>query len=217
MAIRFSILFTLLMILQGCGDGSLGTESSGDTTTEKKLFAGGVKLIASGISDPRDPSSMQQNTYTLNSNRRLLTRLEGMGDRSERAIVDGEVRMYIVISSEAFIENRGTFETALEVCPITSNWMMLATWDRAHPFPTSSGNWDSRGGDFSSTDCVTADTSYEIPEGKESSMYFDVSDWYLFYVRSRNRNFGLMVKTDQELVIYGDEDSLRAPHFIWQE
>lgn len=208
------IMLLAIILFQSCGDGSFESSSSGETS-EKKVYAGGVKLIDSSIDDPRDPRTMQQSSYTLSSNRRLLTRLEGMSGRSERAVVNGDQRMYLVLSSEAFIEQRATFETAIEICPMTSNWMMLATWNRAHPFPTSRGEWENRGGDFSKSDCVTADTSYENPNN--DALYFDISDWYIFYVRSRDRNYGLMIKSELEVVVYGDEDSLRAPHFIWRE
>lgn len=214
MTLKLILTFVFIFILQSCGDGSWDASSS-SSSSEKKVYAGGVKLIASNIDDPRDPSTMQQNTYQLGPERRLLTRIEGMSERSERAVVNGVERMYLVVSSDAFVDERAIYETAIEICPITANWMMLATWDRAHPFPTSRGEWQSRGGDFSRTDCVTADTSYEDP--REDALYFDVSDWYIFYVRSRNRNYGLMVKSDREVTVYGDEDSLRAPHFVWRE
>lgn len=207
------ILFALM--LQSCGEGSLDPDSAGSTTFEQKFFASGVKLISKSIDSPRAESSMKQRTYKIGPTSRLLTRLEGMNDRSDRAVVNGEKRMYVAISSEEFITNRAPFETALELCPITSNWMMLATWDKAHPFPTSNGKWKKRGGDYASADCVSADTSY--PEPEEDTLYYDISNWFIYYVQSRNRNYGLMLKSSLEVTIYGDEDSQRAPHFIWQE
>ena len=93
--------------------------------------------------------------------------------------------------------------------------MMLATWDKAHNLPTSSNKWQNKGGDFEAADCVKADSSK--PETEVDMLYFDVSDWYLHYVQSKGKNYGLMLKTSIPVTIYGDENSKKGPHFIWKE
>jgi hypothetical protein len=208
-------LLLFMLLLQSCG-GSMGLGDDGESDGsyhEQKYYANGVKLISKNIDDPRDPKSMQQKEYTIGPNSRLLTRLEGMSERSGRAVVDGEKRMYMAVSSEEFVANKGTYEGQLEICPITKNWMMLATWNKAHPFPTKGSKWSRAGGDLAQSDCVTADVSY--PDQQEDTLYFDISDWYIYYVRSRGRNFGLMIKSSLDVKIYGDEDTIKAPRFIW--
>lgn len=205
-----SLLF-LILLLQGCGDGSSGK----DNTFEKKHFAKGVKLISSSIKDPNDKRTMKQNTYTLNSTSRLLIRLGGMKTHSSQAIVSNDKRMYLVIAASNFDTNWVDLQEKVEVCPITTNWMMLATWIKAHNLPTDSAKWNNKGGDFSNDFCVKHDSSYSNPE--RDTLYFDVSDWYDFYIKSHGSNYGLILKSSVEVTIFGDEDSKQAPHFIWQE
>ncbi len=212
---KFNWFFIILAtgILQSCGVSPY-EDVDGDDYYEQKFFSNGVKLISPSIDDPRDERSMKQDSYKLNSKARLLARLEKISDRSGRAVVNDEKRMYFAISSDSFIDNQSQYETNIQICPLTTNWMMLATWNQAHPFPDSNGKWKKKGGDYAEEDCVTADLSY--PDGREDSLYFDVSDWYVYYVQSHKKNYGLVIKVDGEVEIFGEEDTLRAPRFIWQ-
>ena len=202
-------LFTLSILLQSCGP-QLGTGSNAEN---EKYYANGVKLISSDIDDPRSPKTIEQGQYTINSSNRLLIRLESLQYRSSTSVITEEKRMYLVISSASFKDNRATYEDRLEVCPLTRNWMMLATWRRASPFPGKETVWNNAGGDFATQDCIKADSSY--PEPNPESFYFDISDWYIYYVKSRNNNYGLILKSSFEVTIYGDTNSLYGPYFTW--
>jgi len=207
------LVFLMSSVLFSCGDMSLD-EGSSDNLYEQRQYATGIKLISTNITNPRAENTMNQSLYTLSSTSRLLVRLEGIDKRTGNAVVDQEKRMFMAISSSDFEENKETYSSKIEVCPISKNWMMLATWNQAHPFPDSNGKWKKKGGDYAEEDCVTADLSY--PDGREDSLYFDVSDWYVYYVQSHKKNYGLVIKVDGEVEIFGEEDTLRAPRFIWQ-
>ena len=201
--------------MQSCGgDMSSSDDASNDSLYKQKLYANGVKLISKNISDPRDKRTFQQANYTIGPSSRLLTRLEGMNDRAGRAVVDGDKRMYMAVSSDDFKVNKSNLAAQVSICPLTTNWMMLATWNKAHPFPTKGSKWKNAGGDIAQVDCVTADVSY--PDQEDDTLYFDISDWYIFYVKSRSRNFGLMIKATTDVVIFGDENSMKGPRFIWE-
>lgn len=204
-------LLSFILLLQGCGDGSSGQVS----TFKQKHFARGVKLISSSIKDPNNKRTMKQNNYTLDSTSRLLIRLGGMKALSNQALVSKDKRMYLVIAVSNFDTNWVDLQEKVEVCPITTNWMMLATWFKAHNLPTDSAKWKNKGGDFSKDFCVKHDSKYSDPD--KDTLYFDVSDWYDFYIKSHSKNYGLILKSSVEVTIYGDENSKRAPHFIWQE
>lgn len=207
------LVFLMSSVLFSCGDMSLD-EGSSDNLFEQRQYATGIKLISTNITNPRAENTMNQSLYTLSSTSRLLVRLEGIDKRTGNAVVDQEKRMFMAISSSDFDENKETYSSKIEVCPISKNWMMLATWERAHPFPTASGRWSQRGGDILEGECIRSDLTYKDP--LSNTIYFDVSDWFIYYVKSRGENFGLMVKSSTVINLYGDADLTRGPRFIWQ-
>jgi hypothetical protein len=210
---KFLIIVLLTPFFYSC-NGSMSGSSSSPSYHDQRFHANGVKLISKNIDDPRDQRTVEEAYYTLNNNNRLLTRLEGMNDRTNRAVVDGTNRMYLVLSSKDFIDNKTAYATTLEICPLTKNWMLMATWRNAHPFPTANSRWGQAGGDHADYDCMTADLSYA--DQAEDELYFDVSDWFIYYVQSRGKNYGLLIKTSEELTIYGDNNSRKGPHFTWK-
>lgn len=207
----------ILILIVSCEISSTGSNQTYEpepTLYEEKQYANSIKYISTGISDPRSEATFAQEEYLLNDNNRLLVRLSKMGNRTARAVVNDENKMFFAISSEAFVTDKASYADTIEVCPITKNWMMLATWSQAHSLPGASARWRSKGGDYSQRDCVKADISYV--GGEVDALYFDMTNWFLYYVQSRSKNFGLIIKSSTDVVIYGDDDSIRNPRFIWQ-
>ena len=204
-------LFLCFMVfLSSCGE-----PLPSDPYVEKQFFANELKLISSDIPDPRDPRTFKQEIYNLSQESRVLVRLESMQTRTSNTVISRSKRMYFSVSSPELESRYSDLSAGIQVCPVRSNWMMLATWTRAHPFPTNSGRWSRAGGDFQQSDCFLSVSSYPTPE--PDTLYFDVSDWYLYQLQSRSENFGLIIVSNTGATIYGDENIRKGPKFIWTE
>jgi hypothetical protein len=203
-------LIFLLLILSSCGE-----PLPGDPFVEKQFFANELKLISSDINDPRDTSTFNQSEYTISSNRRLLVRLESMQSRTGNTVISRTKRMYMTVSSAALLSRSAELSASIRICPMKTNWMMLATWSRPHPFPTNSSRWSRSGGDFEEQECFSPDPSY--PNAQADTLYFDISDWFVYQLQSRSINYGLIVTSTSEVTIYGDENLSKGPKFIWTE
>ena len=215
--VKLLLIIALQFLLQSCEISSSNGQSIQEERDlyEQKQYANYVKLISSSITNPRDEVTMQQNSYHLSESSRLLVRLKSMGSKAQDAIISGDNKMYLAISADDFGIDKTRYAQSIEVCPITKNWMILATWSYAHTLPTSGGRWNAPGSDYSQNDCVKADLDYAYAEN--DALYFDISNWYLFYVKSKNKNYGLVIKSSTPIEIYGDEDSLRNPRFMWKQ
>jgi hypothetical protein len=89
--------------------------------------------------------------------------------------------------------------------------MMLATWGRAHPFP-GGGNWNQQGGDYLESECLEAKSDKDIDEEK---LIYDISDWFTHTLRSRGSNYGFIVISPLEFIVFGDSHSSFAPNVSW--
>jgi hypothetical protein len=203
----------LLLTLVSCSEGSLPEEES--RTSNQTFFANGVKLISPTIKDPQDERSYKEDEYTIRENSRLLVRLETMEENDTGVIIDDSNRMYFVITEKDLSVDTDQKVSSIKVCPLTKNWMILATWENAHPFPTSQRRWNRSGGDYREENCISP--SFDVAEANPNDLYFDVSNWYIYEVRSYQRNYGFVIKSDFPLRIYGDNNYFFGPRYNWKK
>jgi hypothetical protein len=166
-----------------------------------------VKAIAPEISDPLDPSTFQQSTYPVSNTHRLLLKYQKTNSGVERPGYQRRVELWLSPTQDV-VGAQG----ALKVCPLSKNWMMVATWNYAHSFGGSDSFWS--GGEFEFGDCVKA-TRVE-----SGSLVFDVTEkWYRNWVRGRSKNFGMIVLGDDGYTyrVHGDISGGNAPRLIWSE
>jgi len=158
--IGFAVLVLgLVPMLTACGIGGLGEPKVPYYIESYNMD--GTKLIANGVSNQNDPNTYTQNQYTLKSGQRLLIRFENLSNHVEsiKNSWDNELHLRLVPTSNTDAE---TLKGSIRLCPITKNWMMLATWYKAHPF-NKQGNWNNPGGDYDAASCIKGEV--ELPDG----------------------------------------------------
>lgn len=206
------IVIVLSIFLTGCGPMSL-FENPDPNAMEFSME--GVKLIAREIPNGNESTTFLQESYSLGRERRLMVRFEKLTERMYSIKLDDtnkvELKIRIVAGSDP-AEARAN----LQVCPLKRPWMMLATWDYAHPFDHT-GRWQTQGGDYDPSECVSARSiSADEPIDPET-LIFDVSDWFRNYPRGRGENQGLLLKSDSELSVFGDRSGMYSPRLLWNE
>jgi hypothetical protein len=224
----YLIMVVMLFVLMSCtvvdedGDEVLSIGEPEVKEADSIHGVNGVKYISPSVNDPRDSSTLNQLTYKLpyNDSGRLLMRLENLQGFTDGIIVDESHRVYLTIG----IQNNSILEadTSLRICPLHKNWMMLATWDYAHPFP-GNGRWDRPGGDIVESNCISGRQLY-LQDGSEfyqnnsfkDLVFFDVTDWYIRYSGNKE-NFGFALLNDaHEITIRGDADGSNGPRLRWK-
>jgi hypothetical protein len=169
----------------------------------------GVKLLRSDVESPTDPSTMSQSTYELSRDSRLLLRLETLSEHAEKIrTMDGHSVKLIVTPKATSDAEREQARSRLQLCALTRNWMMLATWKRGHPFDAS-GKWSVPGGDYDPAQCFSASLT------TEGLLSFTVTPWFLMEIRGRGRNFGFVLLATDSVTIAGDAAGPDAPRFEW--
>lgn len=164
-----------------------------------------VKNIQSGRGS--NASDFGKESYSIHSRSRLLLRYEKLLELVGNVLVNSEHKFRVELATtseeglEAAIEN-------LRVCPVLRSWMMLASWNVAHPYG-GGDSWLQPGGDYARTDCIHG----EALSGTTRVITFDASNWLTQYVRARNVNYGLIVINDEEtpVEIVGDASGYLAP------
>jgi hypothetical protein len=222
----------LLILLTACGPSVL------DIGEERTLD--GVKLINPSITDPQDPASFEQAKYSIDGQSRLLLRYETFSKNAAEVRTEDGHKVSLLISplnvantpapapgsspspspsaSPAADPAVLAATAGLKACPLKRNWMMAATWKRAHPF-SPQGRWAREGGDYESSECIAAtstDSGFAV---------FDVTPWFLNYVRGRNQNFGMILIYDpsaagasgQAVEISGDLSGSFSPRLRWDK
>ncbi|MCF8060220.1 MAG: hypothetical protein K9K67_13045 [Bacteriovoracaceae bacterium] len=208
---RLFILITLPLL--SCGKIFDPSVDQADVFTKEVRSLNGVKLIKPSLTTANNSDSYQQQVYNLGPQGRLLLRLENLSELSGGVVIQDEKRMYFQVTPFAN-QDLTAIRNGVNLCPLTRNWMMLATWFNAHPFPGGTGAWNSPGGDYLESECITAEIPSE--ELSEDKIYFDVSDWFVQYNQSRGQNYGWVITSIETLVIYGDSHLNFAPKLIWQ-
>lgn len=172
----------------------------------------GVKLLAPEIKRGDDPASFGQERYALGPSRRLLLRFESLSDKvSEVVLTDGKgVEVDVGFATEA---EASAARAHLRLCPITRNWMMLATWESAHPF-SPEGRWNAAGGDVDETGCATPSALAE-GQAQGRTLTFEMSAWFVDYPQGRGQNYGLALLSDADLGVLGELSGSYSPRIRW--
>ena len=167
----------------------------------------GVKLIAAGVEDREDPATFSQSQYMISPDHRLLLRYETLEKEATDVRTEDGHKVTLLIAP-ALGEDLASAQKNFKVCPLKRNWMMAATWRRAHPF-NKEGYWAAGGGDYDSLECIQSTTT------SGGFAVFDVTPWFLNYVRGRKQNFGLLLISDVKVQIAGDNSGSSSPRIQW--
>ena len=222
------LVLTAAGLFLACGPIKMGP-GSGDNLPEikKVVSVDGIKAIRPGISDGQDPTTLEQNRYIISAESRLLIRYESlMENRGEINQAGQKLALQISVPNPA---DKGKALEHLKLCPLTRDWMMLATWRNAH-FMSPNGKWLNPGSDFDDSACMTPvavnpmnrppdpsqPSSSPTPTPNPKALYFDLSQWFLDYPQGRSANYGFVFVSDTTAVeIYGDKSSSDSPRFFW--
>lgn len=218
-----ALAFMASLSLIGCGM-SLHPGSAFQTPqVEKMRTTDETKLIVNGLSDGNNPATYMQPSYTLNGERRLLLKRTDFLTNADKIIVVNGGKVVLRVTLIDQLANERAIES-LSLCPLTTDWMLLATWDRAHPF-SKRGLWRRAGGDYDEASCVHPVAENPLPKTElakdtdvaPAHLYFDVSEWFLDYAQGRGVDLGFVLKTGIELEIYGDASGPYSPRIYWNE
>ncbi len=168
----------------------------------------GVKLISVDVDQADDPRCYGQRQYTVSESSRLLLRYEDLKSVLSKVRLDEPNQVEIQVSAQNEKEAT-TAQHHLKLCPLTLNWMMLATWRAAAPF--GSYRWSVPGGDYDLEGCILAQTVSKL------QLRFNVTPWFIQYPKGRNINYGLILLADQEVTIIGEQSGADAPQILWKE
>ncbi len=209
--VRTSGLILLSALIQACGP---------IVALEPKVHEysmDGVKLLSADVSRGDDPRLSAQAEYTISPRHHLMLRLQEVNQRKDSIRVSDlervELKLHLTRTldpSTSQDEFDTTIRPSIQVCPITKSWMMLATWNYAHPF-SKDGTWSQGGGDYDPNGCVHALRL----EGQ--NLIFDVTRWFIDYPRGRGANYGLVVIADREWTISGEKSGSHSPRLLWKE
>lgn len=196
------ILFTMTLMLCACG---LPLDESNMVVYPETYHIDQIKLISTEIIDPKDTRTYNQATYVISATTRLLMRFKDASEKSDSVYPDKEHRVYIQVELVRKEDDKKAL-AHLAVCPIVSQWFILATWKKSIP-PAKYGYWNTEGGDLG-PDCSKA---IRLDEKNSSRISFDVTDWYLNYPKGRGYDYGLALISDEPIEIYGDLSSSYSP------
>ncbi len=205
--INKAFLLTILLCNAGCE-----ILASDPIEDEQSLIADGVKLISASIKKGDDNSTYLQSTYTLNSSSRLLIRREDLVERAPNLLVDVShpvlLKLHVVSAA-----NRDEALSQLRVCALTKDWMMLATWKKAHPYGPG-GAWDEQGGDYEVETCVSGVADATV----STLMNFDLTVLVETKVVGLGEIYGWIVMQNAgETNIGGEDHPTLYPSFGWTE
>lgn len=147
-------------VLSGCGPmGEFGNPDHPYYIASYNMD--GTKMIVNGVTDQKEPSTFDQDQYTIQKGQRLLVRFEALSTHVTdiKNSWDNQLHMRLVPTDGTDVE---TLRKSVKLCPVTKNWMMLATWYQAHPF-NHEGKWNNPGGDFDSASCIAGEV--QNPDG----------------------------------------------------
>jgi len=200
------IVYAFFLVgLTACSD----LNSSGTTLEPQSFSFDGVKLIQPNIADGSAASTIQQEVYPIADQSRLLLRFETFLSKVDQVSINNKVKVSVTLVSSSDVNFA---QSNFVICPISANWMMLATWYKAYPMG-SSGTWKKPGGDFDQTGCVTTTTV------SGQTLNFDVTNWVTDYVMGRRLNFGLILysQSPNPLSIDGDTNGSYSPRIEWMK
>lgn len=178
------------------------------TATKKIYSLDGVKLIAQGSTNPREVSHFTQSSYTVSPRTRLLLRYEELLQEASDILITEEKQVYLLVT----LTDSTQFPTAsrnLKLCPLTTNWSMLATWLTTHPF-SEQGKWAKPGGDFSDSACL------EFKKFEQNKTGYNITQWAIDYPRGRTLNYGFILVSEIPIEVHGDESVSHSPRLEFE-
>ena len=206
------VVVALSVALSGCG--KLFHDPNAPTM-KLEYSMNGVKVIAPEIRRGDDASAWGRETYDLSPTRRLLVRFESLGEHTDMISVDNgrtvEIRVWL-----ADDDADGSARQALQLCPLTKSWMMLATWVYAHPFG-GDGRWTSPGGDYDSGSCLAQVNDPEERRQDPRRVTFDAKPWFVNWARGRNTNYGLILVPTKAVRVKGDASGPQSPRLSFEK
>lgn len=232
--IKLLLYFGLLNGIIACSGEGIPDPENKDWTKPVTKGIDAVKLISPGLKR-NSGTTMQQKTYPISSSHRLLLRMSTLDGNN--MLLEQPVIIKVELKN---LEQKNLAKEQLLLCPILRNWMMRATWSKAHPY--KGGEWSA--GDLAEDECILSkeivdidppkkkdpkdedrdgeddsETSEQALCSKEEALCFDVRDWISTYVKERNMNYGmaLISKGQQIITIMGDTSYSQGPEIFWRE
>jgi hypothetical protein len=194
---------SLLLFLSGCALDF----GSGTATSTHEFSFDGVKLISRSVARGDDTSTYGQSTYTLDGDRRLLLRFESLGEHVSNADVrSGRAKVWVRVSLSSGDPK------SLRLYGLTRSWMMLATWNFAHPFGPA-GRWTNAGGDLDAANVMTP-TEVRGPHDEGGVVQFDATRWFIDYPQGRSVNYGFALISDGTVAIEGEAAGSLSPRLV---
>jgi hypothetical protein len=201
------LIFFFSVLLTACA-----LEDLRGTASPQLYSMDGVKLVGDGIEDMQDPATFGQASYPISPSRHLLLRFESFRDKWDSIDTSPgkkvQVQLAVLDSGQL-----GSAVNSLRLCPVTRNWMMLATWRLAHPFGQD-GKWAQLGGDYDGAGCVQGMLP-STPDGK--SILFDMTQWFTNYPRARGLNYGLILISDSPTAVAGETSGSYSPRILFDQ
>ena len=204
---RLILAFAAMLALVGCD--KLDLRGPRTTASAQAFSIDGIKLVSPSIQRLDDERAYGQSQYEISPESRLLLRFEALSKHADNVVLEADKTVKLRIR----VPTGGDKDRALRsarICPVTKAWMMLATWEVAHPFGTS-GRWQARGGDFDLSGCVTPTTNRE----DATLLDFDVKRWFLDYPRGRQQNHGLLLMSSESFLVEGDRSGSYSPRILF--
>ncbi len=210
---RAFLALPLLALLSGCGYPYLGGTTAPSVSQTFSLDA--VKQISPDIVGGDTPSAYGQAAYDLASEARLLFRYESFSTHVSNVNLENNKRVLVQVTVES---DPSEARTRLKLCPLVSDWMMLATWTLAHPFGLG-GQWKSPGADYDGSACESAQPVPVTPDldYKPERLFFDMTQWFVDYARGRNVNYGWVLKASGTVRVVGDTSASNSPRVYFEK
>lgn len=225
------VLLMLLGFLSAC-------EYSSDSERPRKISyeaSTSIKWINENISRHDDPRSFGQEVYQIDSQSRLLIKADDLSKDKYSWNVDDKFKMIFRVYLQDNEMNLADLEE-VRLCPVQKDWMIYATWLKAHPF--QGGMWSQPGGDFSLDSCLyvsaynsetdlhAAPDGYIFPDPYNFSpdvgtrtdglLQFDVTQWFLNGPFAGIKNKGFVLISGKDQIVFAERAGLQ-PSFVWSE
>lgn len=234
----------VLLNLSACGPMQLGGgEGYEPPLKEEYRAADKVQAIVRGQDNPSDTSLRGQYHYTIGPDRRLLVSYTFAGDLIQRAETRrGKMILRVAVD---LAQSQGKALEDLQLTPLLRAWVLGSTWSRYNGFiaRNSKSEWTVPGGDLdwvgagkgsrkkplplvtrrpstgsgATTTTTSSSTTTTQPEVFEY-VYFDITDWFLNYIKGRGANYGFALTSSKEnILIFGEQSGTLGPVIIWYE
>jgi hypothetical protein len=218
-----SIVFFLsiaMLLLTACGKYLDGKDVT--NTKVVQLAVDEIKLIDPNISDPQDARTLYTIDYPIFDSSKLLLRLGILKTSTSMILEVQPVLMRISIKQNA----HKLPLNELKLCPITTEWMMGATWYKPQ---RNSKIWNQPGSDYDTSNCLSILSKdspifdKDHPEEKDfcqdtDIVCYDVSPYINTFIRKRNKDFGIVLINvkNNPIIIHGDRTA-RGPEIMWRK